>query len=246
MRFQGKIAMVTGAARGIGKAISLAFAREGADLALLDYNLEVLSETVKEIEALGRKALPLEADVRSEEAVKKAVETILDKMGRVDILVNNAGVTRDNLMLRMSEEEWDTVLDINLKGAFICTKSVARAMLKQRSGSIVNIASVIGIMGNAGQANYAASKGGVIAFTKSCAKEFASRNITVNAVAPGFIETAMTAKLSEENRIAMLALIPAKKLGQPEDVAKVVVFLASDDASYVTGEVVRVDGGMVM
>ncbi len=244
MKLENKVALVTGASRGIGKAISLALAKEGADLALID--LGNMDEVAQEVTALGRQVFCFQADISQEEQVKSAVDAILDKLKRVDILINNAGVTRDNLLLRMSVEEWETVININLKGAFLCTKAVSRVMLKQKSGRIVNIASVIGLMGNAGQANYAASKAGLIGFTKSCAKELASRQITVNAIAPGFIETQMTKGMSEDVRKALLELIPQKRLGQPEDVAKAVVFLASDDAAYITGEVVRVDGGMVM
>ena len=246
MKLSNRIALVTGASRGIGKAICLAFASEGADIVALDVKAEWLEETTREIEAGGRKCLALAADVSKHSEVRQAVDAALGQMGRVDILVNNAGITRDNLLLRMSEAEWDAVLSVNLKGAFNCTRAVVRAMVKQRYGRIINISSIIGLRGNAGQANYAASKAGLIGLTKASAQELASRQITVNAIAPGFIETQMTQKIPEESRKRLLELIPQKKLGQPEDVARLAVFLASDDASYITGEVIRVDGGMAM
>jgi len=221
-------------------------ASEGADIVAVDIKAEWLEETKRAIEAGGRKCLALAADVSKHSEVKQAVDAALAQMGRVDILVNNAGITRDNLLLRMTEAEWDAVLSVNLKGAFNCTRAVVRAMVKQRYGRIINISSVIGLRGNAGQANYAASKAGLIGLTKASAQELASRQITVNAIAPGFIETQMTQKIPEESRKRLLELIPQKKLGQPEDVARLAVFLASDDASYITGEVIRVDGGMAM
>ena len=246
MLLEGRVALVTGGARGIGRAIALLFAKEGADIAVADVNIEQAEITAKEIESLGRKALALQLDITVYPKVEEAVNKILDKLGKVDILVNNAGITKDNLLLRMSENEWDAVLNVNLKGTFNCIKAVSRPMIKQRSGKIVNIASIIGIIGNPGQANYSASKAGIIALTKTTAKELASRNISVNAVAPGFIQTDMTAKLSEELKQKMLAAIPMGKLGSPEDVAQVSLFLASDESSYITGQTIVVDGGMVM
>ncbi len=246
MRLKDKVAFITGAAQGIGRDIALKFAAEGADIVVGDINLQKAGETKAEIEALGRKALALELDVTDYAKVNEAVNKILDKFGKVDILVNNAGITKDNLLLRMGDAEWDAVLNVNLKGTFNCTKSVSRLMLKQRYGKIINIASIIGIIGNAGQANYSASKAGIIALTKTAAKELASRNINVNAVAPGFIQTEMTAKLPEELKQKMQGAIPLGRLGSPGDVAAVCVFLASDDANYVTGQTIIVDGGMVM
>jgi len=246
MRLKDKVALITGGARGIGRAIALTFAREGADIAVADVNLEVAQQTASEIENLGRKAMALEMDVTNFEKVEEAINKILDKLGKVDILVNNAGITRDNLLLRMSQSDWDAVINVNLKGTFNCIKAVSRPMIKQRSGRIVSIASIIGLMGNPGQANYAASKAGIIALTKTVAKELASRNINANAVAPGFIQTEMTAKLPEEVKKKMLEAIPLAKLGTPEDVANVCLFLASDESSYITGQTITIDGGMVM
>jgi len=241
-----KVALITGGARGIGKAISLLFAREGANIVIADVNTEVAGETCLEIEQLGRKTLALETDVTNYAKVEETVNKILDKFAKVDILVNNAGITKDNLLLRMSEPEWDAVLNVNLKGSFNCIKAVSRPMIKQRQGRIINIASIIGIIGNAGQANYSASKAGIIALTKTAAKELASRNINVNAIAPGFIETEMTAKLPEDLRQKMKEAIPLKRFGSPEDVAAVCLFLATDECSYITGQTIVVDGGMVM
>ncbi|MCX5697334.1 MAG: 3-oxoacyl-[acyl-carrier-protein] reductase [Candidatus Omnitrophica bacterium] len=246
MRLKDKVALVTGSAQGIGREIALVFAREGADVVISDINLEKAKQTSLEIESLGRKSLALELNVVSPQNVEEALNKILDKFGKVDILVNNAGITKDGLLMRMSEQDWDAVINVNLKGTFNCTKAVSRVMLKQRSGKIVNIASIIGIIGNAGQANYSASKAGIIALTKTAAKELASRSINVNAVAPGFIQTDMTAKLSEELKSKMLANIPLNKLGLPVDVANACLFLASDEAQYITGQVIVVDGGMVM
>jgi len=246
MRLKNKVALVTGGGRGIGRAIILALAKEGTDIVACDINLENLEEVAKEIEKLGRKVLVLKADVSKISEVEEMVKKALDKFTKIDILVNNAGITRDNLILRMSEEEWDQVLDINLKGTFNCLKTVTRPMMKARSGSIINIASVVGIMGNPGQANYAASKAGIIGLTKSAAKELASRGINVNAIAPGFIETTMTEALGDEAKERLTSQIPLKRLGETTDVANLVVFLASDDASYITGEVIKVDGGMLM
>ncbi len=242
----GKVAVVTGAARGIGRAIAEALARDGADLALCDLQEEWLADVNASVSALGRKTATLAVDVSDAEAVGRAVDRVLETMGRVDILVNNAGITKDTLLVRMTEADWDAVLSVNLKGAFLMTKAVAKPMMKQRGGAIVNIASVIGLIGNAGQCNYAASKAGVIALTKSAAKELASRHVRVNAVAPGFIESKMTEALPADVREQMLAAIPLKRFGLPDDVAKVVVFLASEASSYITGQVVTVSGGMVM
>ena len=246
MRLEGKVALVTGAARGIGRAIALAFAKEGADIVVGDVNIQEAENTAKEIQSLGRKSLALDLDVTEYTKVEEAVNKILDKFSKVDILVNNAGITKDNLILRMSQAEWDAVINVNLKGTFHCTKAVSKVMIKQRSGKIINIASIIGIIGNAGQANYAASKAAIIALTKTSAKELAIRNITANAIAPGFIQTDMTAKLSEELKQKMLGSIPLGKLGSPEDVAGACVFLASSEADYITGQTIVVDGGMVM
>jgi 3-oxoacyl-[acyl-carrier protein] reductase len=245
-KLDGKVALVTGGGRGIGREIALLLAQEGADIAICDVNLEIAKATQKEIENLGRNAMSFEADVTVLKQVEEMVNLILDNLKHIDILVNNAGITRDNLLLRMSEEDWDKVLAVNLKGVFNGTKAVSRTMVKQRSGKIINIASIIGIMGNAGQANYAASKGGIISFTKSIAKELASRNVNANAVAPGFIQTAMTDKLSESQKSAMLANIPLNRLGLPSDVARACLFLASSDSDYITGQTIVVDGGMAM
>ncbi len=241
-----QIAVVTGAGRGIGRAIALRFAAEGADVAVVSRTAENSEKVAGEIRALGRKAWAYAVDVADSGAVNAASEKILAEAGRVDILVNNAGVTRDGLLMRMSEGDWDTVLDTNLKGAFLLTKAFSRGFIKQRSGRIINVASVIGLIGNAGQCNYAASKAGLIGFTKSAARELASRGITVNAVAPGFIETDMTAGLKEEMKAELMKRIPLNCLGQPEDVAQAALFLASPAARYVTGQVLTVDGGMVM
>ena len=246
MKLKDKVALITGGARGIGKAIAIVYAKEGADIVVADVNLEEAEKTAKEIESFGRQALALTMDVTDYAKVEEAVNKILDKFAKIDILVNNAGITKDNLLLRMSQLEWDAVLNVNLKGTFNCIKAVSRAMIKQRSGKIISIASIIGLIGNPGQANYSASKAGIIALTKTAAKELASRNINVNAVAPGFIQTDMTAKLPEELKQKMLLNIPMNKLGMPEDVAAVCVFLASEDSSYITGQTLVVDGGMVM
>jgi len=246
MQLKDKVALVTGSGRGIGKEIAMALARAGAHIVLVDVDETTLAETAKEITATGVQVLTVKTDISSFTETEKLLDQAVAKFGKVDILINNAGITRDNLLLRMREEEWDKVLAINLKGTFNCTRAVARHMLKQRSGKIVNIASIIGLGGNAGQANYAASKAGVIAFTKSAAKEFASRNINVNAIAPGFIQTAMTDSLKEEVRKAMQERIPLGRLGTPHDVANAVLFLVSEEANYITGQTLVVDGGMVM
>jgi len=241
-----QIAVITGAGRGIGRGIALKFAAEGADIVCVSRTAENAGKVADEVRVLGRRAWAHGVDVADAGAVKTATEKILEETGRVDILVNNAGITRDGLLMRMSEADWDTVLDTNLKGAFLFTKAFTRGFLKQRSGTVINVASVIGLIGNAGQCNYAASKAALIGFTKSVARELASRGITVNALAPGFIETDMTAGLSQELRDELLKKIPLSKLGQPEDIANAALFLASPAAHYVTGQVLAVDGGMVM
>ncbi len=241
-----QIAVITGAGRGIGRAIALKFAAEGADVACLSRTAENAEKVAAEVRALGRAAWAHAVDVSDPAAVAAAAQQILAAAGRMDILVNNAGVTRDGLILRMGEADWDTVLDTNLKGAFLATKAFARAMIKQRSGRIINVSSVIGLIGNAGQCNYAASKAGLIGFTQSAARELASRGITVNALAPGFIETDMTAGFTEPMRAELLQRIPLGFFGQPEDVAGAALFLASPAARYLTGQVLTVDGGMVM
>ena len=247
MQIEGKIAFVTGASRGIGRAIALTLAEAGADV-VVNYagNAAAAEEVAAEIRKMGRRALILQGDVSQTEAAASMLDAVVAEFGRCDILVNNAGITRDGLLMRMKEEDWDAVLDTNLKGVFNCTKAALKYMMKQRSGKIVNIASVVGIMGNAGQANYAAAKAGCIGFTKSVAKEVASRGITVNAVAPGLIATDMTSVLPEKVIEEMAAGIPLKRAGQPVDVAKAVLFLVSDDAAYITGQTLNVDGGMVM
>ncbi len=245
-RFDGQVAVVTGAARGIGQAIAWRLAQEGADVAVCDLDASWLTETVENIRSMGRRAEAFACDVARSDQVQAVVDGTVSALGRLDILVNNAGITRDGLLVRMSEADWDAVLNVNLKGVFLFTKAAARVMMKARSGAIVNVASVIGLIGNAGQANYAASKGGVIALTRATARELAPRNIRVNAVAPGFIRTRMTDQLPEEVRHRMLGTIPLARFGEPADVAAVVAFLASADAAYITGQVISVCGGMVM
>ena len=246
MRLKDKVALVTGGARGIGREISLTFAREGAALVIWDVNLEAAIELQKDIESLGVRAMSAPVDVTNFNQVEENMNKILDKFQKLDILVNNAGITKDNILLRMSEAEWDAVINVNLKGTFNCTKAAAKVMLKQRAGKLVNIASIIGIIGNFGQANYSASKAGIIALTKTTAKELASRGICVNAVAPGFIQTEMTAKLSPQIQEKMLAQIPLNRFGQPQDVAKLCLFLGSSESDYITGQTIVIDGGMVM
>ncbi|MFA5335143.1 MAG: 3-oxoacyl-[acyl-carrier-protein] reductase [Candidatus Omnitrophota bacterium] len=246
MIFKDRVCLVTGGARGIGREIALAFAKAGSDIALCDVNPEALGAAKKDIEALGRKAETFVVDVTNLSQVEDMVNKTLDKFQKIDILINNAGITRDALIVRMSEQDFDSVIAVNLKGTFNCTKAVSKVMMKQRYGKIVSIASIIGMMGNAGQANYAASKAGVIGITKSVAKELASRNVNVNAIAPGFIETDMTAKLPENVRAQMLSLIPLNRFGKASDVAELAMFLASDASSYITGQVIKIDGGMVM
>lgn len=247
MHLEGKIALVTGASRGIGRAVAIRLAQAGADVVVNYAGSEgAAQETVDAIEALGRKAIKIQANVADAEQVGAMVQEAHDAFGHIDILVNNAGITKDGLLMRMKDEDWDAVLDINLKGTYLVTKAISKIMMKQRSGSIINMTSVVGVMGNAGQTNYAASKAGVIGFTKSCAKEMASRGIRVNAIAPGFIHTEMTDVLSDKVKDAMVAQIPLGRMAQPDEVANVAVFLAAPFSAYVTGQVINVDGGMVM
>jgi 3-oxoacyl-[acyl-carrier protein] reductase len=246
MELQGKVGLVTGGAQGIGRAVALMLARNGADVALSDINGKLARSTAGDIEKLGRRALAIEANVADFEDGSRMVGETVETLGQIDMLINNAGITRDGLILRMSEEDWNAVLDVNLKGAFNCTRAAIRHMAKQRSGRIVNIASVVGLMGNAGQANYAASKAGLIGFTKAVAREFASRGITVNAVAPGYIDTPMTQALPEKAKEELKKLIPLDRLGTPEDVANAVFFLVTRGSDYVTGHVLHVNGGLYM
>ncbi len=246
MSITGKTALVTGAAQGIGRDIALGLAADGADVAICDVNLEAAQKTAADIEAKGRKSLALKANVAASADVTAMIDQVVEKFGKIDILVNNAGITRDGLLLRMKDEDWDLVLSINLKGAFLCTKTALKYMTKQRSGTIINIASIVGAMGNAGQANYVASKAGLIGLTKTIAREYANRNVTANAVAPGFIDTAMTQALSEQVRQDLAKQIPLGRLGSSEDVANAVRFLASSSAAYITGQVIHVNGGMYM
>ena len=247
MILEGKVAIVTGASRGIGRSVAIALGKAGAKV-IINYAGNVLAaEEVKSIiEAAGGQGVLIQADVANDEAVASMVKETMASFGKIDILVNNAGITRDNLLMRMKEEDWDAVINTNLKGVFMCTKAVSRVMMKQRSGKIVNMTSVVGLTGNAGQSNYAAAKAGVIGFTKSMAKELASRGITVNAIAPGFINTDMTATLPEQVKAEYITKIPVGHLGSPEDVAAAVIFLVSDSATYITGQTLHVDGGMVM
>lgn len=243
----GKVALVTGASRGIGRSIAIELAKAGAKVAVNYSGSEAkANEVVDEIKSLGREAFSIQADVANSESVATMVKKVISTYGSLDILVNNAGITRDNLLMRMKEDEWDDVINTNLKGVFLCTKAVTRQMMKQRSGRIINIASIVGVSGNPGQANYVAAKAGVIGLTKTTAKELSSRNITVNAVAPGFITTEMTDKLPEDVKSEMLKQIPLARFGETKDIAGVVLFLASENSNYMTGQTLHVDGGMVM
>ena len=244
--FEGQVAVVTGAARGIGQAIAKKLAQEGADVAICDLQAEWLAETAGIVQSFGRKALPLAVDVGDSEAVNACISEVVKVFGKVDIMVNNAGITKDTLLVRMSDDDWDAVLRVNLKGTFLFSRAVAKHMMKQRSGAIVNIASISGIIGTAGQANYAASKAGVIALTKSTANELAGRGVRANAIAPGFISSKMTDVLSEDVRKQYLSRIPLARFGTVEDIANAVVFLASEQSSYLTGQTLNVNGGMVM
>ena len=248
MDLTGKTALITGSARGIGKAIALRLANAGADIVINDIPAaaETMEETAGEIRALGRKALTVTADVSSSADVNAMVDTVIKEWGKIDILVNNAGITRDQLVMRMTDEEWDLVLNIDLKSAFLCSRAALRHMLKARAGRIVSIASVVGIIGNPGQANYSAAKAGIIGLTKTLAKEVGSRGITVNAVAPGYIQTRMTEALDDKQRDALKARIPLNSLGTPQDVAEAVAFFASEEAHYITGQVLAIDGGMAL
>jgi 3-oxoacyl-[acyl-carrier protein] reductase len=247
MKLTGKSALVTGASRGIGREIALELARQGANVAVNYSGSEAKAlEVVAEIQEIGREAFAVQCDVSNADSVSSMVKETVERFGALDILVNNAGVTKDNLLMRMKENEWDDVININLKGVFLCTKAVTRQMMKQRSGRIINISSIVGASGNPGQANYVAAKAGVIGLTKTSAQELASRGITVNAVAPGFITTDMTDKLTDEVRQAMLAQIPLATFGEPRDISNVVVFLASEDSKYITGQTLHVNGGMFM
>ena len=246
MTLEGKVALVTGGSRGIGREVCLVLARNGADVGLLDIDAQQAEKTAGEVRALGRRSKAFRADVTSLEDTEKVVEQMIGEFERIDILVNNAGITRDNLVLRMTPKEWDDVMAVNLKGVFNFTTIVGQHMLRQRSGAIINLASVVALVGNPGQANYCASKAGVIGFTKAVARELAARSIRVNAIAPGFIKSEMTDAMSEVMREKMLAGIPLKRPGTPADIAEVVVFLASDSSSYITGQVIVVDGGMTM
>ncbi|MBT2681320.1 3-oxoacyl-[acyl-carrier-protein] reductase [Bacillus sp. ISL-35] len=247
MRLEGKVALVTGASRGIGREIAFELAREGASVAVNYAGSEAKAlEVVDGIKAMGRDAFAIQADVSSSDSVTSMVKETIEHFGKLDILVNNAGITKDNLLMRMKESEWDDVININLKGVFLCTKAVTRQMMKQRSGRIINISSIVGVSGNPGQANYVAAKSGVIGLTKTSAKELSSRGITVNAIAPGFITTDMTDKLNEDVKAEMLKQIPLARFGEPKDIARTVIFLASEDGAYMTGQTLHVDGGMVM
>ena len=247
MRLKDQVALITGGAQGIGRAIAETYAREGAHLALCDVNEQACQATAEELgKKYNVKTHAAKVNVTLIDECEKWVAAVIEKLGRADILVNNAGITKDNLVMRMSDAEWDAVIAVNLKGVFNCTKSVNRPMFKQRAGRIINIASIVGLMGNAGQVNYSATKGGVIAMTKTCAREFASRNVLVNAIAPGFIRTAMTDKLSDEQKQRLSSAIPLERLGEAQDVANAALFLASPESSYITGQVLSVNGGMYM
>jgi 3-oxoacyl-[acyl-carrier protein] reductase len=245
-KLEGRVALVTGGARGIGKAICERLAAEGASLAIVDIMKEVADETVAEFKEKGVNAIAFGANVAKPEDANNTIKAVVEEMGKIDILVNNAGITRDTLMMRMSEADWDAVIDVNLKGTFNFIKAAMRPMMKNKYGKIINVASVVGIMGNAGQANYSASKAGVIGLTKTAAKELASRNVNVNAVAPGYIQTDMTKDLPEQAKEAFMTVTPMKRAGSPEDVAGTVYFLASPDSDYITGQVINIDGGLLM
>ncbi|NQD65891.1 3-oxoacyl-[acyl-carrier-protein] reductase [Bacillus haikouensis] len=247
MNVNGKVALVTGASRGIGKEIALELAREGANVVVNYSGSEAkANEVVDEIKSMGREAVAIQCNVADSDSVQSMVKDTISQFGTLDILVNNAGITKDNLLMRMKENEWDDVININLKGVFLCTKAVTRQMMKQRSGRIINISSIVGVSGNPGQANYVAAKSGVIGLTKTAAKELAPRGITVNAIAPGFISTDMTDQLPEDVRNEMLKQIPLNRFGDPKDIAKVVSFMASESSAYMTGQTLHIDGGMVM
>jgi len=242
-----KIALITGASRGIGKEIALGFAKEGIDVAITySSNAQMAQDVVDEIIANGVRAIAVQGDVSIEEDVERIVKVVEEELGTIDILVNNAGITKDNLLIKMKVEDWDKVLSVNLRGVFLCTKAVTRGMMKKRYGKIINVASVVGITGNAGQANYSASKAGVIGFTKTMAKELASRGIRVNAIAPGFIQTDMTDVLKEDVKEEIIKNIPLKALGTPKDISNLVNFLASENSDYITGQVIKIDGGMAI
>jgi 3-oxoacyl-[acyl-carrier protein] reductase len=240
-----KVTIVTGSGRGIGKSIVTAFAKAGAKVVVSDINEKDVQEVAKELESQGFEAVGIAGNVTKYEDCENLINQTKEKFGKVDVLINNAGITRDNLIVRMDEEDWDAVIAVNLKGVFNCSKAAVKVMMKQKFGNIINIASVVGITGNAGQANYSATKGGVIAMTKTLAKEYAGRKIRVNAIAPGFIDTAMTQAIPEKARNEMISSIPLKRLGQPEDIANAAIFLASDMADYITSQVIVVDGGMI-
>ena len=246
MNVDGKVAIVTGSGQGIGRTIALSLAERGADVVVADINMDLASAVAAEVEALRCSAMPQKVNVVSLQECEELMKAVIERFGKIDILVNNAGITRDMVLLRMKEEQWDDVISVNLKGTFSCTKTAIRYMFRQKSGRIINIASVTGAMGNPGQANYSASKAGVMGFTRAVAREYAEYGITVNAVAPGFIETAMTDAIPQKDRDLLIAQIPAKRLGTPEDVAAVVCFLASNFASYITGQVIHTNGGLYM
>ncbi len=246
MSISGKVAVVTGGARGIGRATALALARNGADVVIADIDLECAQRTAEEVAQTGRQSMAVRLDVTDLKSVEQMAKEVTERLGGIDILVNNAGIIRDSLLIRMSDEAWDRVIDTNLRGTFYCTRAVVRAMLRRRWGRIISIGSVVGIRGNAGQTNYSASKAGIIGFTKSLAKEVANRNITVNTVTPGYIETETTAVLTQEQKNRVMTWIPQGHFGEPEDVARVVAFLADENSSYITGQVISVDGGMAI
>lgn len=246
MRLKDKVSLITGASQGIGKEIALTFVREGSEIVIFDVNLEEVEKIKEEISLLGREPLVFQVDITDYKILEESVKKIIDKFTKIDILVNNAGITKDALILRMSEVDWSRVIDVNLRGAFNCIKCVSKFMLKQKKGKIINISSIIGLKGNIGQANYSASKAGLIGLTKTAAKEFAWRGILVNAVCPGFIKTQMTERLSEEMKEKMLSQIPVGRFGEPRDVANLCLFLASDESDYITGQTFVIDGGMLV